>query len=105
MLQVRNITHWLGDVKILDQVSFTLNRNQRAGLIGSNGSGKTTLLKIISGEMEPDQGSVQLSLATLRLGYLPQALEFAQGQVWLLPSRPTHQLPPDGETRLAAHLP
>ncbi|MBE2232777.1 MAG: ABC-F family ATP-binding cassette domain-containing protein [Anaerolinea sp.] len=76
MLQVRHITHHFGDVKVLDQVSFTLNRGQRAGLIGPNGCGKSTLLKIITGELRPDQGSVQLSPATLRLGYLPQALDF-----------------------------
>ncbi len=76
MLQVRNLSHWFGDVKVLDQINFTLNRGQRAGLIGPNGSGKSTLLKIITGELRPDQGSVQLSPATLRLGYLPQALDF-----------------------------
>ncbi len=51
MLQVRTITHWFGDLKVLDQVSFNLNRGQRAGLIGPNGCGKSTLLKIISGEL------------------------------------------------------
>jgi ATP-binding cassette subfamily F protein 3 len=76
MLQVRNITHWFGDVKVLDQISFNLNRGQRAGLIGPNGCGKSTLLKIITGELAPDQGHVQLSPAFLRLGYLPQALDF-----------------------------
>jgi ATP-binding cassette subfamily F protein 3 len=79
MLQVRNITKWFGDLKVLDQISFTLNRGQRAGLIGPNGCGKSTLLKVITGELAPDQGSVQLSPATLRLGYLPQALDFPVG--------------------------
>ncbi len=76
MLQVRHISHWFGDLKVLDQVSFNLNRGQRAGLIGPNGCGKSTLLKIITGELRPDQGAVQLSPAALRLGYLPQALDF-----------------------------
>jgi ATP-binding cassette subfamily F protein 3 len=76
MLQVRNISHWFGDVKVLDQISFNLNRGERAGLIGPNGSGKTTLLKIITGALAPDQGRVQLSPASLRFGYLPQALDF-----------------------------
>ncbi|HSN76276.1 MAG TPA: ABC-F family ATP-binding cassette domain-containing protein [Anaerolineae bacterium] len=76
MLQVRNITHWFGDLKVLDQISFNLNRGQRAGLIGPNGCGKSTLLKVITGELRPDQGHVQLSPAPLRLGYLPQALDF-----------------------------
>ncbi len=76
MLQVRNVTKWFGDLRVLDRISFTLNRGERAGLIGPNGSGKSTLLKIITGELEPDQGSVQFTPAGLRLGYLPQALEF-----------------------------
>ncbi len=76
MLQVRNISKWFGDLKVLNQISFNLNRGERAGLIGPNGCGKTTLLKIITGEMEPDQGRVQLAPASLRLGYLPQALDF-----------------------------
>jgi ATP-binding cassette, subfamily F, member 3 len=79
MLQVRNVTKWFGDLKVLDRISFTLNRGERAGLIGPNGSGKSTLLKIITGELEPDQGSVQVTPASLRLGYLPQALEFPPG--------------------------
>jgi ATP-binding cassette, subfamily F, member 3 len=79
MLQVRNISHWFGDLKVLDQISFNLNRGQRAGLIGPNGCGKTTLLKIITGELRPDQGHVQLSPAFLRMGYLPQALDFPAG--------------------------
>ena len=79
MLQVRAITHWFGDLKVLDQINFNLNRGQRAGLIGPNGCGKSTLLKIISGELAPDQGRVQLSPAALRLGYLPQSLDFPAG--------------------------
>lgn len=75
MLQVRNITKWFGDVRVLDRINFALNRGERAGLIGPNGSGKSTLLKIIVGEIEPDQGHVQLAPAGVRLGYLPQALE------------------------------
>ena len=76
MLQVRQITKWFGDDLILDRVSFTLNRGQRAGLIGPNGCGKSTLLKIITGELAADSGQVRLSPVTLRLGYLPQALDF-----------------------------
>ena len=69
MLQVRNATKWFGDLKVLDRISFTLNRGERAGLIGPNGCGKSTLLKIITGELEPDQGTVQFTPAGLRLGY------------------------------------
>lgn len=76
MLQVRQVSKWFGDDQILDHISFTLNRGQRAGLVGPNGSGKSTLLKIITGELEPDQGRVLLTPSTTRAGYLPQALDF-----------------------------
>ena len=79
MLQVRDITKWFGDVKVLDRINFNLNRGDRAGLIGPNGCGKTTLLRILAGETPPDRGSVQLAPASLRVGYLPQALEFGAG--------------------------
>lgn len=77
MLTVRDITKWFSDVKVLDRINFTLNRGERAGLIGPNGCGKTTLLRIITGELVADRGSVQLTPRSARLGYLPQALAFA----------------------------
>jgi ATP-binding cassette, subfamily F, member 3 len=76
MLQVRDVTKWFGDVLVLDRVGFTLNRGERAGLIGPNGCGKTTLARIVTGELAPDRGSVELAPASTRLGYLAQALEF-----------------------------
>jgi ATP-binding cassette subfamily F protein 3 len=79
MLQVRNVTKWFGEAKVLDRVSFVLNRGDRAGLIGPNGCGKTTLLRILTGELAPDEGSVRLAPASLRVFYLPQAPGFPAG--------------------------
>ena len=76
MLQVRDVTKWFGDVKVLDRINFNMNRGDRVGLIGPNGCGKTTLLKIITGQLAADRGSMQRVPATARLGYLPQALDF-----------------------------
>jgi ATP-binding cassette, subfamily F, member 3 len=79
MLTVRDVAKWFGDVKVLDKINFTINRGERVGLIGPNGSGKTTLLRIVTGQLAPDRGSTMLSPASVRLGYLSQALEFAAG--------------------------
>lgn len=75
MLQVSNVSKSFGDNLIFENVSFTVNRGDRVGLIGPNGCGKTTLLRIILGEIQPDTGSTWLSPAELRVGYLAQALD------------------------------
>ncbi|GMQ81971.1 MAG: ABC-F family ATP-binding cassette domain-containing protein [Rhodothermia bacterium] len=55
---------------VLRNVSWTLSGTKRIGLVGPNGAGKTTLLRLISGEAEPDEGSV--SLAGDSIGYFRQ---------------------------------
>jgi len=48
-------------IKVLDSISFTVNKGDVLGIIGANGSGKTTLLRIIAGIYKPDIGSVRIS--------------------------------------------
>ncbi len=73
MLRVSHLSKSYGVVAILDDVSFVLNRGERAGLVGVNGAGKTTLLRIIAGIEQPDAGFARLD-AHATLGYLPQGL-------------------------------
>ena len=79
MLQINGVSKAFGDKVILSNVSLVLNRGDLAGLVGPNGCGKTTLLRIILGEVEPDSGQITLSPSTVRVGYLAQALEYAEG--------------------------
>ena len=74
MLTATQITRRFGPDLILDQVQLTINRGDRVGLIGPNGAGKSTLIRILAGIDPPDSGSVVRTPATLRIGYLPQAL-------------------------------
>ena len=60
-----------GTITVLDDISFSLERGQKAGLIGYNGTGKTTLLKILAGLIEPDSGKVTTKKGAV-IGYMPQ---------------------------------
>ena len=75
MLTAHHITKSFGVDKILDRVTFSVNWNDRVGLIGPNGSGKTTLLRILLGEEVADSGHVTYSPKLLRIGYLSQGFE------------------------------
>ncbi len=50
------------DRKIVDNLSTIISRGARVGIVGPNGSGKTTLIKMITGELEPDNGKVKLGV-------------------------------------------
>ncbi|MGF1450042.1 MAG: ABC-F family ATP-binding cassette domain-containing protein [Opitutales bacterium] len=71
MLQVSGITKAFGPRTLLQDASLEVRRGERVGLVGPNGAGKTTLFSLILGELEPDEGKVELERGA-RLGYLPQ---------------------------------
>jgi len=71
LLTLTNVSKAFGMNSILENVDLTLQAGSRLGLVGVNGSGKSTLLKIISGELEPDSGTVSLTRGT-RVGMLTQ---------------------------------
>jgi len=73
MLHARGLSLRYGPKVLLDGASFSLGHRDRVGLIGPNGSGKSTLMKILSGQIEPDAGTVQL-VRRARAAYLPQEL-------------------------------
>ena len=71
LLTLQNINKSFVMNEVLRDVSLTLQAGSRMGLVGVNGSGKSTLFRIISGEMEPDGGTVSLVKGT-RVGVLTQ---------------------------------
>jgi len=71
LLSIANLQLSHGDRSILDGASLTVERGQRIGLVGRNGCGKTTLMRILTGQIKPDAGQVQIGRAT-RVGYLEQ---------------------------------
>ena len=64
VLSVEGLTKTIDGVKVLDNISFTLGREDKVALVGPNELAKTTLFKILSGEMEPDSGSYKWGLTT-----------------------------------------
>ena len=61
MLGARNITLAYGKRVLFDEVNLTFTKGNCYGLIGANGAGKSTFLKILSGEIEPNKGSVEIT--------------------------------------------
>lgn len=64
LLVVDGISKTVGDRKVLDNVSFTIRPNEKVAFVGSDGVAKTTLFKIITGELEPDEGSYKWGVTT-----------------------------------------
>jgi len=71
LLTLRNITLAFGGPNLLSGLNFSLERQERVCLIGRNGEGKSTLFKVISGEIQPDQGEV-VQQQSLRMASLMQ---------------------------------
>jgi ATP-binding cassette, subfamily F, member 3 len=71
MLTIKGITVRLGGRTILDRASATIGPGAKVGLIGRNGAGKSTLMKVLIGQLEADDGEVEMPRRT-RLGYIAQ---------------------------------
>lgn len=71
VLSVTNLSKTIDGVKILDNLSFTINREDKVALVGPNELAKTILFKILSGEMEPDEGEYKWGITTSQ-SYFPK---------------------------------
>ncbi|MDP2968151.1 MAG: ATP-binding cassette domain-containing protein, partial [Deltaproteobacteria bacterium] len=58
-LQIKGLIKNFGGLRAVNDVTFSMERDQILGLIGPNGSGKTTLLRLMTGILKPDGGSVR----------------------------------------------
>lgn len=71
VLTVENLSKTIDGVKVLDNISFIVGREDKIALVGSNELAKTTLFKILSGEMEPDSGTYKWGVTTSQ-AYFPK---------------------------------
>lgn len=71
VLTVENLSKTIDGVTILDNISFTLSREDKVALVGPNELAKTVLFKILAGEMEPDEGAYKWGLTTSQ-AYFPK---------------------------------
>ena len=74
VLEANNLTKGFGDRVLIDNLSFSLPRAGIVGIIGPNGVGKTTLFKTITGQYEPDSGSLKVG-ETVKFSYVDQTRE------------------------------
>ena len=71
VLSVENLTKTIHGEKILDHISFTVNHDDKIAFVGGNELAKTVFFKIITGEMEPDEGSYKWGITTSQ-AYFPK---------------------------------
>lgn len=83
MIKIENLTRAYDGFLAVNDVSFSIDKGEIAGLLGHNGAGKTTIMKMISGYLEPGSGRIEINGMDIALhrtevqrsiGYLPESL-------------------------------
>ncbi|MEE0751762.1 ABC-F family ATP-binding cassette domain-containing protein [Frisingicoccus sp.] len=92
VLMVDGISKTIDGIKVLDNISFILNHEDKVAFVGPNVNATTTLFKILSGEMEPDEGTYKWGVTTSQ-AYFPKdnTKEFASDDTivdWMMPWSP-----------------
>ncbi|MFA5998519.1 MAG: ABC-F family ATP-binding cassette domain-containing protein [Candidatus Babeliales bacterium] len=76
MIYIKNLELQFGNQVVFDEISCTINKQDRVGLVGRNGTGKSTLLKIIAGDMGTDGGEIDIQRGS-KIAYMPQEVVIA----------------------------
>ncbi|MBN1647088.1 MAG: ATP-binding cassette domain-containing protein [Spirochaetales bacterium] len=81
MIEVRNVTKYYGNFCAVKNVSFSINKGEITGLLGPNGAGKTTTMRMITGFLQPSDGTIEVDTKNVAvyprdikriIGYLPE---------------------------------
>ena len=79
VIRANNISFSFGVKNILKDVNFSIQNNDKIGLVGVNGAGKTTLVKLINGEYVPEIGDIEIS-KSLTISYLQQVADLSSNK-------------------------
>ncbi|MCK5476915.1 MAG: ABC transporter ATP-binding protein [Candidatus Aenigmarchaeota archaeon] len=60
LIEIKNLTKKYGDLKAVDNISLSVEEGQLFGLLGPNGSGKTTMIKLMTGQLKPTEGNINV---------------------------------------------
>lgn len=82
MLNIHDLSVAFSGDFLFENVTFRLGAGDRVGLVGKNGAGKSTMLKILSGEVEPDSGTIAFD-KEIKIGFLKQDIDFVKGRTIL----------------------
>ena len=74
-IELDHVCKGFGEQSFISDFSYIFLRNDRIGFIGENGCGKSTLMKLITGKLQPDQGTITVG-ATISIGYFSQENEY-----------------------------
>ncbi len=72
MIEVKSLSKAFGDIKAVNNITFTADNGVVTGLLGPNGAGKSTLLKMMTGEEAPDKGTFKMG-ESVKLTYVDQS--------------------------------
>ena len=81
MIQVEHLTRSYGATRAVDDVSFSIGSGEIVGLLGHNGAGKTTIMKMLTGYLDPSEGTIVINGLDMEIdrrsiqaliGYLPE---------------------------------
>jgi ATP-binding cassette ChvD family protein len=83
VIELKNVSKSYGDRVLIDDLSLTIPPGAIVGIIGPNGAGKSTLFKMITGQVKPDSGEVNIG-HTVKVAYVDQSREKLEGDknVW-----------------------
>ena len=71
IIELHGIGKSFGELKVVENFSYNLLRDDRVGIVGRNGAGKSTLLHMIAGQLQPDSGYVEMG-TTVKIGHFSQ---------------------------------